>query len=214
MGWLWVSPVNVEQSVQDLSAAIAEQLQAQLLTLLHDSQATIEQLRGELESERQRREAAEAQLIALQHQQEAMEQELIQARATSAAAADEIAGIHAAIAAQLEHAEAEHQAQQAAEAAREQHWREQLEALQAAFQQERFWRELLQGRVEALRRAAADLFSMDGPSLPPIPISAGTNEAVNGSAPALLTEGTMGAIRPELAMSPAIQAPGSVPPHL
>ncbi|MEI6112765.1 MAG: hypothetical protein WCP63_14030, partial [Cyanobium sp. ELA712] len=55
----------------------------------------------------------------------------------------------------------EQAALEAAEAERERQHREQLETLRLQLTQERLRREALQQRVEALRSAAADLFSID-----------------------------------------------------
>lgn len=80
------------------------------------------------------------------------------------AAQEEVAQIHSAIAEQLEIAEAEHEAEQAADAETQRRWVEQIDdlkaeqdVLQGELRQERFWREQLQKRIEALRLAAVDL---------------------------------------------------------
>ncbi len=139
--------MDFDRAVLDLSAAMAEQLKGQLSTMMAQAQARI----GELE-----RQVAE-----LRARHQAVVEELLLERQARTAAEDEVATIHSAIAAQVEVAEAEHAAEQAAEAERERRWNDQVQALQLTLQQERQQHTELQQRLQTLRRAATDLFSPD-----------------------------------------------------
>jgi chromosome segregation protein len=153
--------MSLDQTVSELSKRIADQLADQMEALLSEAKATIARLEDELRHEQQRREQIEAQFQELECFWRAMKMELCKERQSREAAVQEVETIHAAIAEQLERAEAEHAANQAAEAERERRWSEQHRVLQEQFSQERFLRERLQQRVENLRNAAADLFATD-----------------------------------------------------
>lgn len=156
--------MNVEHAVDQLTTSLVEQFKGQMTALLQEAQARIEQLEQELRDQQQARLQAEEQLRDLQHRHACLQQELDQERQTSSAARQEVEHIHAVIAEQLERAEAEQEAEQVVLAEQERRWREQCEALQAELSQERLWRDQLQQRIEALRSAAAELFSADFPA--------------------------------------------------
>jgi chromosome segregation ATPase len=150
--------MNVDCVLDQITNDLMDQLKQQMAALLQEAQSRIEQLQSELQTEQQRRLAAEQQLETLQG-------ELALERQLCAAAQADVAQIHSAIAEQLEIAEAEHEAEQAAQAEQQRHWVEQIDdlkaerdVLQGELRQERFWREQLQKRIEALRLAAVDLF--------------------------------------------------------
>jgi hypothetical protein len=160
--------MNVDCVLDQITNGLMDQLKQQMAALLQEAHGRIEQLQTELQTEQQRRLAAEQQLETLQG-------ELTLERQLCAAAQAEVAQIHSAIAEQLEIAEAEHEAEQAADAETQRRWVEQIDdlkaerdVLQGELRQERFWREQLQKRIEALRLAAVDLFGgeLAGPPAP------------------------------------------------
>lgn len=176
--------MSLDQAVSELSTRIAEQLADQMGALLSEAMATIARLEQDLLDEQQRREQAEAQLQELEHVRQALAMELCMERQSREAAVQEVETIHAVIAEQLEVAEAEHAANQAAEAERERRWSEQLDVLQEQFSQEKFLRERLQQRVENLRSAAADLFATDV-QLPGVAIPGSVNDLLANATPRL-----------------------------
>ena len=149
--------MTIDQVVADLSTALTEQLKIQLSALMAEAQASIRSLEQQLLEERQRREQAQQQLEALQQSHQAVKEELVAERQARAAADQQVQTIHAAIAEQLDHAEAEHAAEQAARAEQERGWTVQLETLRGELLQERQWRDQQQRRIETLRHAAAAL---------------------------------------------------------
>ena len=184
----WSAAMSFDQAVVDLSAAVAQQLQSQLGALMAEAQESIRALEQQLAEERQRREQVEQQLDALQHSHTALQQELELERQARSAADQQVETIHAAIAEQLELAEAEHAAEQAARAEQERCWSEQQKSLRAELQQERQWREQLQQRIETLRQAAAALLvddlpgaALPQPLLQPLTIHASGDGLLAGS---------------------------------
>lgn len=141
--------MDFDRAVLDLSSAMAEQLQGQLTTLMAQAQARIADL--------------ERELLDLQQRHLAVVEELRQERQARAAVEHDVQTIHEAIAAQVELAEAEQAAEMAAEAERERRWSNQLQALQQTLLQERQQHYELQQRLQTLRRAASDLFSLEMP---------------------------------------------------
>lgn len=154
--------------IERFTAELAQRTRA----ALEQAQAEIDHLQASLREERLRREQAEALLLQREEQCLAIEAELRNERQGRQEAEREVSVIHAAIAAQLEIAEREQLAIEAAEAERQ----ALLESLREELSQERLRRERLQRRVEALRVAAADLFGFDIPAprpadIDPIPAS-------------------------------------------
>jgi hypothetical protein len=153
--------MNPELSIHELTQRFAAELAQRSRDQLERLEADCVGFQADLATERQRSAELEARLAAAQDLLHAQEQDLAQERAARQHAQAEVAAIHAAIASQLEQAEQEQAGLRAAEAERERQHQEHLEALRLQLTQERLRREALQQRVEALRSAAADLFSID-----------------------------------------------------
>jgi chromosome segregation ATPase len=156
--------MDVAQSPDLAIEALTRQFTAQLTQrtndLLGEAQSEISRLHEELQQERQRREQSESLLGQRVEQLQRLEDDLVHEREARQRAESEVATIHAAIAAQLEIAEAEQAAIEEAEAQRQ----AELASLRQELTEERLRRDLLQHRVETVRRAAADLFGFDQPS--------------------------------------------------
>lgn len=153
--------MNPDLSIQELTQRFAAELAQRSREPLDRAEAENDRLQADLACEQQRGDALQARLTEAEARLVQLEQELERERAARQCSDHEVVAIHAAIASQLESAEQEQAALEAAEAERErQHW-EHLETLRLQLTQERLRREALQQRVEALRSAAADLFSID-----------------------------------------------------
>ena len=153
--------MNSDLSIQELTQLFADELAQRSRQQLDQAQAENNRLQVDLASEQQRGDELQARLTEALERLMHLEQELDREREARQCSDHEVATIHAAIAHQLESAEQEQAALEAAEAEREWQHREQLETLRLQLTQERLRREALQQRVEALRSAAADLFSID-----------------------------------------------------
>jgi hypothetical protein len=156
--------MDVAQSPDLAIEALTRQFTAELTQrandLLGQAQAETSRLQDELLQERQRREQSESLLGQRVEQLQRLEDELLHEREARQRAEAEVATIHAAIAAQLDIAEAEQAALEEAEAQRQ----AELASLRQELTEERLRRDLLQHRVETVRRAAADLFGFDQPA--------------------------------------------------
>jgi chromosome segregation ATPase len=156
--------MDVAQSPDLVIEALTRQFSAALTQrtndLLGQAQAEASRLQEELLQERQRREQSESLLGQRVEQLQRLEDELLHEREARQRAEAEVATIHAAIAAQLDIAEAEQAALEEAEAQRQ----AELASLRQELTEERLRRDLLQHRVETVRRAAADLFGFDQPA--------------------------------------------------
>jgi hypothetical protein len=156
--------MDVAQSPDLAIEALTRQFTAELTQrtneLLDQAHAETARLQEDLQDERQRREQSESQLGQRVEQLQRLEDELLQERNARQRAEAEVATIHAAIAAQLEIAESEQAALDQAEAQRQ----VELACLRQELTEERLRRDLLQHRVETVRRAAADLFGLDQPN--------------------------------------------------
>jgi hypothetical protein len=153
--------MNSDLSIEELTQRFAAELVQRSRRQLDQVQAESVRLQADLASEQQRGDELQARLTEALERLMQLEQELDREREARQRSDHEVAAIHAAIAHQLESAEREQAALEAAEADRERQHREQLETLRLQLTQERLRREALQQRVEALRSAAADLFSID-----------------------------------------------------
>lgn len=153
--------MNLDLSIQELTQQFAAELAQRSRQQLDRAEAENDRLRADLAAEQQRRQDLQAQLSEALERLMRLEQELHREREARQRSEQEVAAIHAAIAQQLECAEQEQAAVQAAEAERERQQREHLATLRLELTQERLRREALQQRVQALRSAAADLFSID-----------------------------------------------------
>jgi chromosome segregation ATPase len=153
--------MNSDLSIQELTQRFADELAQRSRQPLDQAHAENNRLQADLASEQQRGDELQARLTEALERLMQLEQELEREREARQRSDHEVATIHAAIAHQLESAEQEQAALKAAEAERECQHREQLETLRLQLTQERLRREALQQRVEALRSAAADLFSID-----------------------------------------------------
>ena len=153
--------MNSDLSIQELTQRFADELAQRNRQQLDQAQAENNRLQADLASEQQRGDELQARLTEALERLMHLEQELDREREARQCSDHEVATIHAAIAHQLESAEQEQAALEAAEAERERQHREHLETLRLQLTQERLRREALQQRVETLRSAAADLFSID-----------------------------------------------------
>ena len=153
--------MNSDLSIQELTQRFADELAQRSRQPLDQAHAENNRLQADLASEQQRGDELQARLTETLERLMQLEQELEGEREARQRSDHEVATIHAAIAHQLESAEQEQAALKAAEAERECQHREQLETLRLQLTQELLRREALQQRVEALRSAAADLFSID-----------------------------------------------------
>lgn len=174
--------LSIDALTRQFTAEIAHRTQA----VLDRAQAEIAGLRAELQQEREQRQQSEALLRERDEQLQRALQELQVIAEARRSAEQEVADIHAAIAAQLEIAEAEHTAAAEAAAQAEAQRLRELDRLREELTQERLRRDLLQRRVEALRRAAADLFAVE---LPLTPVAASPAETGIAHAPALSMNG-------------------------
>jgi len=153
--------MNSDLSIQELTQRFADELAQRSRQQLNQAEAENGRLQIDLASEQQRADGLQARLTEALERLMQLEHELEREREARQRSDQEVAMIHAAIAHQLESAEQEQAALEAAEAERERQHREHLETLRLQLTQERLRREALQQRVEALRTATADLFSID-----------------------------------------------------
>jgi len=153
--------MNPDLSIQELTRLFADELVQRSRQQLDQVEAENDRLQADLASEHQRGNELQTRLSEALERLVQLEQELDREREARQRSDHEVATIHTAIAHQLESAEQEQAALDAAEAERERQPLEQLETLRLQLTQERLRREALQQRVEALRSAAADLFSID-----------------------------------------------------
>jgi hypothetical protein len=153
--------MNPDLSIQELTQRFAAELVQRSRQQLDRAEAENDRLQADLAHEQQRGYELQARLAEALERLMQLEQELDREREARQRSDHEVAAIHAAIAHQLESAEQEQAALEAAEAERQRQHREHLETLRLQLTQERLRREALQQRVEALRSAAADLFSID-----------------------------------------------------
>jgi chromosome segregation ATPase len=154
-------PMPPALSIQELTERFAAELAQRSRHQLDRAEAENDRLQADLAREQHRGDELQARLTEAEARLMQLEQELHREREARQCSDHEVAAIHAAIAHQLENAEQEQAALEAAEAERQRQHREHLETLRLQLTQERLRREALQQRVEALRSAAADLFSID-----------------------------------------------------
>lgn len=160
----------IETLTRQFAAEMAQRTQA----VLSRAEAEIHRLQEALQLESQLRQQAEQQLRQRTEQLQSLEEALQGERQARAQAEGEVAAIHAAIAAQLECCEQDQASQEAAEAER----LRQLEVLRQELSRERQRRQLLEGRIETLRLAVADLFNLDAA----LPLPAGLESHAPGPA--------------------------------
>lgn len=174
--------LSADLSIDALTRQFTTELAHRTQAVMERAHAEIASLRAELQQEREQRQQCEARLRERDQQlQQALAELQAMARARRCAE-QEVADIHAAIAAQLEHAEAEHAAAEEAAAHAEAQRLLELAHLRQELSQEFLSRDLLQRRVEALRRAASDLLAEDF-SLAEL---AGDRASINGALPTAL----------------------------
>jgi len=153
--------MNPDLSIQELTQRFAAELVQRSRQQLDRAEVENDRLQADLAREQQRGAELQARLTEALERLMQLEQELDREREARQRSDHVVAAIHTAIAHQLEIAEQEQASLEAAEAERQRQHREQLETLRLQLTQERLRREALQQRVEALRSAAADLFSID-----------------------------------------------------